>query len=65
MILKFIRFDLENSTIEVQWLRDVLDTQGNAIARESAACVNYSAEQKAEFLADVPNGQPYSDAMGW
>lgn len=65
MILKFIRFDLENNTIEAQWFADVTDGQGNVVAQESVACVNYSEDQKAAFLEAVPNGYVYADAAGW
>ncbi len=65
MILKFITFDVVNNTIEANWHRPLLDSEGVTVGYESALRINYSADQKAEFLADVEGGQTYSDAMGW
>lgn len=42
MIVKFIKFDIPNNTIEVSWYGGVLDGEGNIVAQESVACVNYS-----------------------
>ncbi len=65
MILKFIKFDVENNTIEAQWVEPQLDVDGNPVSFVSCRCENFSADQKAEFLAEVEGGQAYADAMGW
>ncbi len=65
MKLKFIRIDVPNNTIEATWFESVLDQAGQTVSEVSAKCVNYSPEQKAEFLAEVEGGQAYADAIGW
>lgn len=65
MILATITHDVRSNTLEVLWLEEVLDAQGTVISYTPAARRNYSPEQKAEFLADVTDGQKYTDMAMW
>jgi hypothetical protein len=59
MILKFIKFDLENNTIEANWFEQT-ETE-----MKSVRCQNYSQDQAEEFAAEVENAAQYMQAMGW
>ena len=59
MILNYVKFEVRTNTAEVSWVEvdEVKETQ--------VKCVNYSADQKAEFLAEVEGAEAYVVAMGW
>ena len=65
--LKFVTHDTVNNTLEATWLQEVIDpTTGVVTAYITAKCRNYSAPQKADFLADVGTaGQQYVTIAGW
>jgi hypothetical protein len=68
VILKFIKFDLENRTLEAQWFEQVLGADGEVVSSQSCRCENFSKEQRAEFLAEVGDSPAYVavlDALGW
>lgn len=64
MFLKFVTHDVVNNTLEATWLEELFDESGNSIGFEVVKVLNYSPEQKAEFIADT-NGQKYADMAGW
>lgn len=59
MILKFIRIDVENSTIESTWV------ENTETAQVPISCRNYSESESAEFAADVDGAEGYMRAAGW
>lgn len=64
--LKFITHDLENNTLEAIWLEAILDVDGNVQEYRRVRCENYSAEQKADFLAACGEGaDKYTTMAGW
>ena len=61
-----ISHDLKSNTLEVTWLEEVLDNNGDFVELKRVKCRNYSADQKDEFLADCgADGQKYADLAGW
>jgi len=64
--LASILHDIKSNTLEVSWLEEVLDDNGEPIELRSVKRRNYSQDQKADFLADCgDNGQKYVTLAGW
>lgn len=65
--LKFVTHDEVNNTLEATWLQEVIDPTTQLVtAYTTAKCRNYSAPQKADFLADTGiAGQKYVTMAGW
>lgn len=64
MILTSVTHHIESNTLEAVWLREVRNAEDELIGYERAKCQSYSAEQRAEFVADTAAAQ-YADLAGW
>lgn len=62
-ILKSVNVLPAAQAIEVQWSNQIL--RNDVVISETYSRCAYGADQKEQFLSDVPNGQPYIDAVGW
>lgn len=63
--LSTVIHDIASNTLEATWVEEIIDAEGNAETRQ-VKCRNYSAPQKAEFLADTGDeGKQYVDMAGW
>ena len=59
-------YDEVNNTLEATWLAEVFDINNTLTGYQNVKSQNYSAPQKAQFLADVGNaGQKYVIMAGW
>lgn len=66
MFLAFITHDLQNNTLEATWLEPVTNADGEVQELRRVRCRNYSADQKADFLADCGDGaDKYTTLAGW
>lgn len=64
--LASVTHDTKSNTLEATWLQMMTDMDGNPQELRRVKCRNYSAEQKADFLADTgAEGQKYVDMAGW
>jgi hypothetical protein len=64
MILASVTHHIESNTLEAVWLETINGSNGQPDRFERAKCTSYSAEQRAEFIADT--GKPeYADLAGW
>ena len=65
--LSSVSHDIRSNTLEATWLEEVTDELGVVIDYRRKRCHNYSAEQKADFLADLGEdvGQKYVALAGW
>lgn len=64
--LAFVKHDTQTNTLEATWLQMLNDMDGNPQELRQVKCRNYSAEQKAEFLADCGAGaDKYTTMAGW
>lgn len=64
MILASVTHHIDTNTLEAVWLELTLDAEGNPQEYVRAKCQSYSAEQRAEFVADTGAPQ-YADLAGW
>lgn len=64
MNLASVTHHIESNTLEAVWLELKTDADGNPLSYERAKCQSYSAEQRAEFVADTGAPQ-YADLAGW
>lgn len=64
MILASVTHHIESNTLEAAWLKEVIDADGAVTGYERAKCQAYSAQQRAEFVADTGAPQ-YADLAGW
>lgn len=64
MNLASVTHHIESNTLEAVWLELKMDTNGDPLSYERAKCQSYSAEQRAEFVADTSAPQ-YADLAGW
>lgn len=64
MILHSVTHYPHTNTLEAAWVVESVDTDGNPLSYERAKCQSYSAEQRAEFVADTGAPQ-YADLAGW
>lgn len=66
MILARITHDIQNNTLEAAWVQPKYDVYNNILCYEQVKCRNYSAEQLAEFEADVGQiGVQYTTLAQW
>lgn len=64
MNLTSVTHHIESNTLEAVWLELETDANGEPLGYKRAKCQAYSAEQRAEFVADT--GRPeYADLAGW
>ena len=64
MILASVTHHIESNTLEAVWLELKADAEGNPLSYERVKCQSYSAEQRAEFVADTGAPQ-YADLANW
>ena len=62
-VLASVEIGVETQTVNAKWLNQIIE-DGAVISSIPHRC-SYSADQKEQFLADVPDGQPYVTAAGW
>ena len=62
-ILAHVGLNIPANTIEVRW-DNVIQRDGKTISRVPHRKA-YTADQKADFLNEVENGQQFVTAMGW
>lgn len=66
MFIAFVTHDVRSNTLEVTWLEEVLDGDGNVTEYKRVKNRNYSADQKDEFLTDCGAlGDKYVTMAGW
>lgn len=65
MYVSTITHDIKSNTLEVTWLEEVQDADGNVVELKRVKNRNYSQDQKAEFEADVENGVKYTTLADW
>lgn len=64
--LAFVTHDIVNNTLEATWLEPVTNSDGELQELRRARCRNYSADQKADFIADCGEGaDKYTTLAGW
>ena len=64
MILASVTHYIESNTLEAVWLELKTDADGKPQGYERVKCQTYSAEQRAEFIADTKKPE-YADLAGW
>lgn len=64
MRLQSVTHHLESNTLEAAWVEDKFGYDGELVAIVRAKCQSYSAEQRAEFVADTGAPQ-YADLANW
>lgn len=62
-IIKQVTVLAEQSAVNVQWANRVLKDE--EVISEQFERKAYTAEQKAEFLAEVEGAEAYVTALGW
>ena len=62
-ILKQVSILPNQSAVNVQWASQIL--RDGEVISENYERKAYSADQKADFLAEVEGAQAYVTAMGW
>ena len=62
-ILKQVTTLVQQNAIQVQWANQIL--RDDELVTETYERKAYTAEQKAEFLAEVEGAAAYVDLMGW
>jgi len=65
MYVATITHDIKSNTLEVTWLQEVQDVDGNVVELKRIKNRNYSQDQKAEFETDVENGVRYTALANW
>jgi hypothetical protein len=66
MRLAFVTHDIKTNTLEALWLGNVIDADGEIESFKIVKRRNYSAEQKAEFEADLGEAATkYVTMAGW
>lgn len=65
MILNYIKHEVRTNTAEVSWVEIENDAEGNPLREVQVKCQNYSADQKADFLAEVEGAAGYITVLGW
>ena len=64
--LATVTHDIKSNTLEATWLEEILGEEGQVQELARVKCRNYSADQKAEFLADCGEGaEKYTTLAGW
>lgn len=64
MILASVTHHIQSNTLEAVWLKEITDAEGSVTGYERAKCQAYSAEQRAEFVADTGKAE-YAELAGW
>ena len=64
MMLSSVTHHIESNTLEAAWVEMKTDADGNPLGYGQVKCQSYSAEQRAEFVADTGAPQ-YADLANW